>query len=553
MTTRHATPIDSLADHHFDATVALSPMTMTWLGIDERQDEYDDMSPAGLDAVDAINRATLAALDGLTTTDDVDAVTVSALRERIGLNVETHAAGANLMNINGIASGLHSIREVYDLMPTETPAQWATIAARLQAIPNAINQWFTSQFAGIDAGIKPAVRQVDLLAEQCQGWVADDGFFATMLQDAAKVPDVDADALQTGVDAARQAFGAAAERLTTEIRPLAVTPDGVGTERYELASRSFLGLKVDFEEYYQWGIDEVARLDAASAEIAAKLRPGMTVAQTKKALDDDPNYQLIGTDAMRTWMQGKADQAIADLNGTHFDIPAPAQHIECMIAGTHDGGVWYTQPSDDFSRPGRMWWSVPESQTKFSTWSELTTVYHEGVPGHHLQIAQAVYARDTLNKWRRNGVWVSGHGEGWALYAEQLMAELGYLDDPATMLGLLDSQTMRAVRVVIDMGLHCGFDAPAEVCGGEWTFGKAWTYFNSHVQYEEGQARFEVLRYFGWPGQAPAYKIGQRVWQEIRDECRVRDGADFSLKAFHAKALNLGSVGLSTLREAMVG
>jgi len=551
------TTIDDLADRHFDAELALSPIAMTGLGIDERQDEYDDLSPDGHNQVDALYRTTLAALDQLAVTDDVDAVTVAAMRERLGLVVEAHAKQADLMDIAGIASGLHNIREVYDVMPTDTPEQWATIARRLQAVAPAIDGWFESQMAGIEAGVHPAIRQVDLLAEQCLGWASDGGCFDSMLADAAKsAPDLDAgsrDELQSGVQAAKQAFRAAAERLKSQIGPLAVVEDAVGETRYELRSRDFLGMKVDFAEYYEWGQQELARIEDEARQIVAKLRPGLSIADTKKSLDDDPFYQLDGPDAMRQWMQGKADAAIEELNGQHFDIPEPARRIECMIAGTHDGGVWYTEPSDDFSRPGRMWWSVPEDQKTFSMWRELTTVYHEGVPGHHLQIAQAVYLRDSLNTWRRRGSWVSGHGEGWALYAEQLMADLGYLDDPATMLGLLDSQAMRAVRVVIDMGLHCGFTAPAEVGGGEWTFDKAWAYFNNHVQYEEGQARFEVLRYFGWPGQAPSYKIGQRVWQEIRDECHKREGDAFSLKDFHARALGLGSVGLSTLKDAILG
>ncbi|MCL2464925.1 MAG: DUF885 domain-containing protein [Micrococcales bacterium] len=555
--TRQMTPIDELADQHFDATVALSPMQMTWLGIDERQDEYDDMTPDGIAAFDSIRRATLKSLDALRPADDVDATTVSALRERIGLAVEQHGAHADLMDIAGIDSGLSGIREVYDLMPTDTAANWATIGRRLQAVPAAIDGWFLTQLAGIEAGVKPAIRQVKLLAEQCDGWVADGGYFDAMANNAArKLPDMDAatrDELQTGLDVAKKAFAAASQRLTDQIAPLAVQQDAAGPQRYELASRHFLGMKVDFQQYYQWGQDELARIEDQSAQIAAKLRPGMTVAQTKKSLDEDPAYVLDDAEAMRAWLQSRAETAIAVLNGVHFDIPEPARHVECMFADNHDGGVWYTAPSDDFSRPGRMWWSVPEGQTTFSMWRELTTVHHEGVPGHHLQCAQAVYIRDILNKWRRNGIWVSGHGEGWALYAEQLMAELGYMDDPAHMLGMLDGQAMRAVRVVIDMGLHCGFDAPAEVGGGEWTFDKAWTYFNSHVEYEEGQARFEVLRYFGWPGQAPAYKIGERVWQEIRDECKAREGDAFSLKAFHAKALNLGSVGLQTLKDAMLG
>ena len=147
-----------------------------------------------------------------------------------------------------------------------------------------------------------------------------------------------------------------------------------------------------------------------------------------------------------------------------------------------------------------MWWSVPTGVTTFATWKELTTVYHEGVPGHHLQIAQTVYRRDLLNRWRRLGLWNSGYGEGWALYAEQLMAELGYLDDPADYLGLLDSQSLRAARVVLDIGIHCELEAPASVGGGAWTYEKAWDFLATHCQSAEDVRRFELDRYLGWAG-----------------------------------------------------
>jgi uncharacterized protein (DUF885 family) len=126
-----------------------------------------------------------------------------------------------------------------------------------------------------------------------------------------------------------------------------------------------------------------------------------------------------------------------------------------------------------------MWWSVPKGVTEFSTWRELTTVYHEGVPGHHLQVAQTVYRKETLNRWRRLSAWTSGHGEGWALYAERLMDELGYFAEPGNRMGWLDGQSLRAARVVIDIGVHCGFPAPAEVGGGEWDYDKAWTYLTA--------------------------------------------------------------------------
>ncbi|MDR0285876.1 MAG: DUF885 domain-containing protein [Propionibacteriaceae bacterium] len=553
--TRTLSHLDTLANTYWQSVVARSPLTMTALGLPDRQDEYDDLSPEGLAATARLARSTRAAIDGVTLTDSTDAVTAAALRERLGLIVETHDDEADLTNISNIESGLHTIREAYDLMPVATESDWATIARRLHAVPPAVKGWFASQFAGIEAGIAPARRQVDALADQCAGWIADTGFFAGLLDQARTAcPGLSAttrDQLAEGVAIARRAYACAIETLRDKVRPLAVVEDGVGRARYELASRFFLGMTVDFAETYRWGLDQVAELEARQAELCAGLRPGLTVAETKRALDEDPAYLLDSPEAMEAWMQSKADGAIAALDGVHFDIPEPARRIECLIAPTHDGAIYYTDATDDFSRPGRMWWSVPEGQTTFSTWRELTTVYHEGVPGHHLQCSQAIYNRAELNDWRRRGIWVSGHGEGWALYAEQLMADLGMLDDPAMMLGMLDGQAMRAVRVVIDLGIHCGFAPPTEVGGTEWTFERALAYFNSHVAMDPDVAKFEVMRYFGWPGQAPSYKIGQRVWTEIRDEAQQREGAEFSLKAFHARALGLGALGLDTLRWAL--
>jgi uncharacterized protein (DUF885 family) len=250
-------------------------------------------------------------------------------------------------------------------------------------------------------------------------------------------------------------------------------------------------------------------------------------------------------------MQQLSDAAVESLAGTHFDVPEPVRRLECRIAPTHDGGIYYTGPSDDFSRPGRMWWAVPEDVTWFSTWRETTTVYHEGVPGHHLQVAQTVYRRALLNRWRRLGCWVSGHGEGWALYAERLMADLGFLDDPGDRMGMLDGQRMRAARVVVDIGVHCGLPAPAELGGGVWDADKAWAWFRTKASMPDSVKRFELDRYLGWPGQAPSYKVGERLWLSLREEVRAREGDRFDLAAFHRRALDVGSVGLDVLADAL--
>jgi uncharacterized protein (DUF885 family) len=255
-------------------------------------------------------------------------------------------------------------------------------------------------------------------------------------------------------------------------------------------------------------------------------------------------------------MQELADRALSEMHGTHFDIPEPVRRIECCLAPTSDGGVYYTGPSEDFTRPGRMWWAVPQGVNSFSTWQEVTTVYHEGVPGHHLQIGQAVARSEQLNRWRRLLSFSSGHGEGWALYAERLMEELGYLDDPGERLGMLDGQALRAARVIVDIGMHLELEIPAgnpfDFHPGErWTPDLGWEFLRAHTTVPDPNLRFELNRYLGWPGQAPSYKVGERIWLQARADARARKGNDFDLKAFHRAALDLGSMGLDPLRAAL--
>ncbi len=554
--TRQRTPVDAVAEAHFDAVVAASPIEATYLGVPGGEGELDDLSPDGYAHHAQIARDTLARLDTVDPVDEVDRVTVAAMRERLGLTVEAHQAGYDQMELNVIASPLQGCRDVFDLMPTATQHDWATIATRLTKVPTALEQWTSTLRESADRGLVTPRRQVTECITQCRDLTAPDGFFATFLTrasaDGAPLDDAVRADLQRGVEAAAAAYQRLGDDLRTQLLERAPESDAAGRERYRLASRQFLGATVDLEETYAWGQEELARIEADMRATADRIAPGASVKEAIEHLDRDPRYVLHGTDALREWMQARADEVIVDLAGTHFDIPEPVHAIECRIAPTHTGGIYYTGPSDDFNRPGRMWWSVPKGVTEFGTWRELTTVYHEGVPGHHLQVAQTIYRRELLNKWRRMMCWTSGHGEGWALYAERLMAELGYMDDPGNYLGLLDGQSLRAARVVLDIGVHCGFEAPAEVGCGDWTYDKAWAFLDAHANQGEEMLRFELNRYLGWPGQAPSYKIGERLWLQLRDEVAARDGDAFSLKDFHRRALDLGSVGLDVMREAIL-
>ena len=352
---------------------------------------------------------------------------------------------------------------------------------------------------------------------------------------------------------ARDAYEGLARSLREEFGPVARESDAVGEDEYRLRLRSFLGARPEPAEVYAWGIEQLRLLDEEQRALAERIKPGATVREAMDALNADPARQLHSTDELRDWMQELSDAAVADLAGSHFEITEPMRRLECRIAPTRDGIIYYSQPSHDFSRPGRMWWSVPEGVAVHTTWEETTTVYHEGVPGHHLQIGQTVHRRDLLNRWRRHSSFTSGHAEGWALYAEWLMAELGYMDDPGNRMGLLDGQSLRAARVVLDIGVHCDFEAPAEVVGGRWDYDKAWAFLDAHANMEEGFLRFELDRYLGWPGQAPSYKVGERLWLQLREEARRRAGGAFDLGDFHRRALDLGGMGLDTLRGAVLG
>jgi uncharacterized protein (DUF885 family) len=557
---RPATDIDRIADDFLANFVALSPITATYLGITGHDEELDDFSPAGHEAHSALRADTLALLDGAAPVDEIDRVTLAAMRERLGLAEETYQAGLDEMSLNVIASPLQEVRGCFDLMPTATDEDWGAISRRLSRVPDALRGWKESLLSASSKGNIAPRRQVEACVQQCVDLVADDGYFAKLVEDArlsdagaGELAESTKDSLATAADGAAAAYSQLGRWLKDHLLDDAPVADACGEERYTLLSRSFLGAEVDLAETYAWGQQEVERITAEMEQVAERIKPGSSVKEAIAALDDDPAYQLHGTDELKAWMQKRADEAIANLAGTHFDIPDPVRTIECLIAPTQTGGIYYTGPSEDFSRPGRMWWSVPKGVTEFGTWKELTTVYHEGVPGHHLQVAQTVFRSELLNKWRRMFAWTSGHGEGWALYAERLMDELGYMDDPGNKMGLLDSQSLRAARVVIDIGVHCGFEAPAEVGGGKWTYDKAWQYLTDHANQGEAWLRFELDRYLGWPGQAPSYKIGERLWMQLRDQVQEREGDAFSLKDFHRRALDIGGVGLDTLREAVLG
>jgi uncharacterized protein (DUF885 family) len=547
------TAIDDLANRYISEGSALDPCLATSIGVTDHEDRLTDYSPDGLRQRADLRRRVLADLLATPLANDEDRVTAAILADQVGTEQAIDDAGLFMSDLNTIASPLQNMRQVFDLMDTDGEDAWRTIATRVRQVPECLAGYRRSLATASRGGLTSARRQVDECALRCDRWAAPggEGFFSGLAARYGEGPQ------RRELDAAAEAAAAAlidfGRFLREDLLPSAPDKDAVGRDRYALLSRFFTGTSLDLDGTYAWGWDELQRIEAEMRELAGRILPGATIDDAIAALEDDPGRRIDGGERFRDWMQSLSDRTIEAMAGVHFDIPAPVRRLECRIAPTREGGIYYTPPSEDFSRPGRMWWSVPDGVDSFSTWREVTTVFHEGVPGHHLQSGQVAFRAGELNRYRRL-CWNSGHGEGWALYAERLMAELGYLDEPGERMGMLDAQRFRAARVIVDIGMHLELPIPAGTGfheGERWTPALGWDFLRAHCSLQDEFLREELNRYLGWPGQAPSYKVGEREWLAARDDARRRHGSAFDLKAFHNAALHLGSMGLDTMRAEL--
>ncbi|WP_182379981.1 DUF885 domain-containing protein [Nocardioides sp. WS12] len=549
--------VDARTDQFVEDVAALDPLTATYAGIPGHEHELPDFSPDGFAASEELHRRALADVAAIEASDAREQVAKDAFLERVGLTVERADARIDRSEFSVISSAIHAVREIFDLMPTGSTEEWEAIGQRLSAVPAALAGYRATLLEEADAGRVSARRQYVEVASQVRGWTGQEGTAGDYFQQAVSAaPDALKPALTRAAEAASSSYAEFGRFIETDLQPRGRETDGVGREAYSLASRYFLGATVDLEETYAWGWEELKRIEDDMASTAQRIVTGGSVADAVAALDADPARDCGSREAFQAWMQAKSDAILADFDGVHFDIADPIRTLNCKVAPTNDGGAWYSPPTEDFSRPGTMWFSFTDDHKQYSTWRETTTVFHEGVPGHHLQCAQVVHQAELLNRWQRLLCWVSGHGEGWALYAERLMDELGYFADPGDRLGFLDMQGFRAARVIVDIGVHLGLtipkDNPFGWRGGEvWDADRVFEFMRAHSRMDDGSLKFEVNRYLGWPGQAPSYKVGERIWLDARADAQARHGSAFDLKAFHTAALDLGSLGLDPLKAAL--
>jgi uncharacterized protein (DUF885 family) len=566
-TTPSGTP-RSIADAYVQALADLDPLTAVYLGLNPEDDRLPDLSPAGQEAHADLLRRTLAELDAAEAAGAVEAAAdplaerrcARLLRERLTAEIAVHEAGEHLRAIRNLGSPVHETREMFTLLPTDTEDDWRRLGRRLARMPLALRQYRELLAAGVEAGLLGGPRQVAAVIGQFEEWLAPAeeaveaarpaGWFGGLVSPA---PETVRAELIGHAQAATDELAALRDWLAEVYQPAAAgTPDAVGRERYGRWVRYWTGSDLDLEEAYQWAWTEFHDLDRQMRAEAEKVRPGSTPMQAMKWLETD-GEALVGAEPAREFLQGLMDQAINDLQGVHFDLAEPITRVESRIAPAGSAAApYYTAPSLDFTRPGRTW--LPMLGTdRFPVWDLVSTWYHEGVPGHHLQLAQWNYVAGSLSTYQVSLGGVSANLEGWALYAERLMDELGYLTDPGHRLGYLNGQMMRALRVIMDIGMHVGLDFPADSPfhpGEAMTPELAREFFGEYCGLSTDFLDSELIRYLGLPGQAIGYKLGERAWLRGRAAARAAHearGEEFDLKAWHMAALSQGSLGLDDL------
>ncbi|MEV5321906.1 DUF885 domain-containing protein [Streptomyces sp. NPDC052687] len=548
-----------IADGYVDELIALDPVTGTYLGAKESSSRLPDLSPAGQEALAELARRTLARLDeaerGPGADSDLERRCARLLRERLTAELAVHEADEGLRTVGNLGTPVHNVREVFTVTPADTEEDWAAIAERLRAVPAALAGYRESLALGLDRTLHAGPRPTAVFVEQLAEW-ADTGSGRGWFEDfAAGGPD----ALRGELDQAARAATAAVAELRDWMRDVYApavegAPNTVGRERYARWSRYYNGTDLDLDEAYAYGWAEFHRLLGEMRQEAEKILPGAATPWVALAHLDEHGRHIEGVEEVRAWLQGLMDEAIEKLDGTHFELAERVRKVESRIAPPGSAAApYYTPPSEDFSRPGRTWLPTM-GETRFPVYDLVSTWYHEGVPGHHLQLAQWAHVAENLSRYQASVGLVSANAEGWALYAERLMDELGFLTDAEVRLGYLDAQMMRALRVIVDIGMHLELEIPADSPfrpGERWTPELAEEFCGAHSSRPKDYVSSELTRYLTIPGQAIGYKLGERAWLLGREKARERHGDAFDLKAWHMAALSQGSLGLDDLVDEL--
>jgi uncharacterized protein (DUF885 family) len=528
--------VTSLADDYLTRLAAFDPAAAALVGAPASP--WPDLSPEAVQGRYHLDRSTAAALRRTRPRDGSEERLQKVMVERLDASAALYEIGFTSRLLAPLATPVHQMVSRLESAPRKTDLDRAELSRLLAAVPPALGDHRATLAWARNQGWVVSRRQVELVASQIRSWLGDGpGAVLRRLHEAvAADPDLGGSAT-----AALAAFDATADFLQLDLAPVAPERDAVGDEEYGVTARAFLGSPVDPAEVAEWGRSQVTELESKAAVLADLIEPGAGLDEVCRHLDAT---RRVRRDEVEGWLDGRitrAGEAMAD-----WSLPVAAGDLACRITESTTGVMFYSPAPPDSARPALVWWTLEGDSVP--AWRQVTTVHHEGVPGHHLQHVMAATAH--LHPWQRHLCHVHGYAEGWAHHAEALAGELGLLEDPAENLGFVLGQLHRACRIVADSALHLD-PGPGRQAG--WSVPQAVDYLQRVGRLDATTARFEVDRYLGWPAQALAFRVGARAWESLRARAEKDAGAEFDPIAFYRRTLALGPMGLGPLAEIAGG
>jgi len=509
----------------------------------------DKLAEHSLDAIaqrHKTDEAFLARLKSIPTTDfsDQDQLShdlmVRVLQQRIAdYDLKVYEMPINQQN------GIHtSLADLPLSVPFNTVKQYEDYIARLHQIPRVLSQTTEVLRAGMKDNLMPVKFLLEKLPVQCQGIIDADPFLLPTKKYPATISPEDqkrltqqiTDAINTDVIPAYKTF---ATFFRTEYAPhgrttLAVTSLPDGEKRYENDIYARTTTHMTPDEIHQLGLREIARIQAEMTVIAKK-EGFADLASFRASLKTNPKYTPTSSDQILDDFRRYIAQMELKLPDLFTLPPKSPVTVEAIPAFQAAAATHYVTGTPDGKRPGR----VVVATSNFSERSLIddeAIAYHEGVPGHHMQLSVQQQLTG-LPKFRLHGLGFNAYVEGWALYAEQLGKEVGFYQDPVSDYGRLSSELFRAVRLVVDTGIH----------SKGWSREQVVAFFRESGAVDEPTIQSETDRYIAWPAQALSYKLGQLKFRELRERAQKELGPKFDIRAFHDEMLDDGTLPLDLL------
>ena len=470
---------------------------------------------------------------------------VRNLKERLeGIELKTYEMPVDQFN------GLQlELAQFPSLIPTDSTKHYEDYISRLEKIPTVIDQAIEVLEQGKKDKLLPPKFLLAKTVEQCKK-ISDapgetNAFAEPIKEFPAAVPESDRTRLKQAVLAAidhqvRPAYVKLQTYLANEYVPYGRTEPGVwalpnGDALYRYDIRLLTTTNMDPEQIHQLGLREVHRIEGEQLAIAKKLGfPDLKA--FRASLKDNPKTHAKSPDAILETYRGYIDQMRPELPKLFGMLPKTRVEVRAMqeFRAKEAAAADYQPGTPDGSRPGIVWVNISDYEHRDILSAESTS-YHEGIPGHHMQISIAQTLTD-LPAFRRYG-FNSAYAEGWALYSERLGKDLGFYQDPYSDYGRLTDEMWRAIRLVVDTGVHYK----------HWTRQQMVDFFHEHCSVEEPDVQAEVDRYIAWPGQALAYKLGQLEILKLAARAERELGGKYDIRAFHDEILNGGALPMDVM------